>query len=293
MIADYKMSICSQHTLNLNLTLYYCGSKICKEEIWEPRYDDNYTLFYIFSGSGKACIGNSEYDLESNEGFLVQPKETVTFHSTSEMSEIAWVGFYGLGADAYLDRAGLTPKNPVFRDDDEEGIRKNFVDILADSRLQHNRYCKVQASMYMIFSRLLDIDDVHALSFRTENLIENYIKKAMQYINTHYGDKITVSDVANFVGIDRKYLHHIFKEKIDIGPQQYIIIFRMTRACSFLSDTNKSVSDIAKTVGYENPHNFSKMFKKTFGMSPKEYRENPTFIKYNMVTWGKALNNIT
>lgn len=285
------MGICSQHTLNLNLTLYYCGSKICKEDTWKPEYVDNYTLFYLFSGKGEISLCDNVYEVDSKHGFLVPPRESVTFQALGdETCEIAWIGFYGLGADSYLERCGLTIHNPVFKDVHDNGIDTLFLDILRDARLEHNRYCRITASLYMIFSRLLDIYDLQQMHFSTNTTVENYLKQAMFYVNSHYMDKITVSDIANHVGIDRKYLHFIFKKKLDIGPQQYIIIFRMTRACIYLSDTDRSIASISKAVGYENPLNFSKMFKKTFDMSPKEYRKNPTFIKYNMVTWGKILN---
>lgn len=286
MIEDYKMGICSQHTFNLNLTIYYCGSKICREECWNPQYTDNYTLFYIFSGQGRVQISDKEYDVKSCQGFLVPPKTKVVFHSVGQPCEVAWIGFYGFLANAYLERAGVSLKTPIYKDDHEQGVGNSFLDILEFSKLENNRYCKVTASLYMIFSKLLDIYDTHNLNLNGTNLLESYLRKALQYIEVNYAEKISIGQIANYVGIDRKYLHYIFNKKLDIGPQQFLITFRMQKACGFLEDTNFSIADISKIVGYENPLHFSKMFKKITGLSPIEYKKNPIFINYNVVNWG-------
>lgn len=288
---DVTIGICSPHTLNLNLTVYYCGQKICHSSSWSPEYVDNYTMFYLFDGDGVITLADKEFAITQGQGFLVPPTETVSFQSSMDISStIGWIGFYGLVADTYLERSGLNKKNPVFCDNENKDIGELFRTILKDAQLEHNRYCRLTASLYMIFSKLLDIYDIQRMHFNNNTTIENYIKQAMLYVNTNYMNKVTVGDIANHVGIDRKYLHYIFKKKLDIGPQQYIIIFRMSRACIYLSDTDKTISSISKAVGYDNPLNFSKMFKKTFNMSPKEYRKNPTYIKYNIVTWGKLFD---
>lgn len=289
MIDDFKMGICSQHTFNLNLCIYYCGSKVCREEYWYPQYTDNYTLFYVFSGEGRVKIGKNEFIVKSNQGFLVLPKTKVTYHSLGKSCEVGWIGFYGFLVSNYLERAGLTKETPVFKDDEEQGIGKIFIDILENSKLNRNRYCKITASLYMIFSKLLDIYDTKNLALNANNLMENYLRKALQYIDMNYSEKISISQIANYVGIDRKYLHYIFKKKLDIGPQQYLITFRMFKASIFLEDKNLSIADISKIVGYENPLNFSKMFKKIIGVSPKEYKKNPIFIKYNVLNFSSKL----
>lgn len=121
--------------------------------------------------------------------------------------------------------------------------------------------------------------------------MENYLKKALQYIDMNYAEKMTVDAIARYVGIDRKYLHFIFKKKkLDIGPQQYLITYRMFKACTFLEDKDLSIADIGKIVGYENSLNFfSKMFKKIIGVSPSEYKKNPIFIEYKVVNWSNKI----
>ena len=66
---------------------------------------------------------------------------------------------------------------------------------------------------------------------------------------------------------------NIFKSVTKMSPQEYLMNYRMEQAKNMLKNTDMKVSDVAETVGYHDPLTFSKMFKKSVGMSPSEYRE--------------------
>lgn len=81
-----------------------------------------------------------------------------------------------------------------------------------------------------------------------------------------------MNDIVNYIGINRSYFSHIFKQKMNISPKEYLQQYRMEQACALLVGTNDSVESIAKQVGYKNPFTFSKLFKKLSGESPTCYR---------------------
>ena len=82
--------------------------------------------------------------------------------------------------------------------------------------------------------------------------------------------KIYVEDIAESLNINRRYLSRIFKEKKGITIQQYIINYKIKKACEFISKGFK-VNETAAMVGYEDTFTFSKIFKKNTGFSPTEY----------------------
>jgi len=67
-----------------------------------------------------------------------------------------------------------------------------------------------------------------------------------------------------------------FKELVGVSPQDFITKSKLERAQQLLFYTDKSISEIAIEVGYNDPNYFSRIFKKTFQMTPKEYREQIT-----------------
>ena len=94
---------------------------------------------------------------------------------------------------------------------------------------------------------------------------------ALDYIHNHYAHA-RVSDIASYIGITRSYLTHIFKQRMDISPQEYLLSYRLEQGSRLLRTTKMSVQEIAESIGYENPLTFSKMFKNAYGVSPKYYR---------------------
>jgi len=100
---------------------------------------------------------------------------------------------------------------------------------------------------------------------------ELYVKKAVELIQTKYSEKLTIIDIAKHVGLDRSYLCSVFKEYLGISPQKYLLNYRINKACDILKSTHISVGDVARSVGYQDPLMFSKMFKKIKGVSPSMY----------------------
>lgn len=74
------------------------------------------------------------------------------------------------------------------------------------------------------------------------------------------------------MGINRSYLSDIFKKKLGMPPQNYLVHYRMERGGELLRTTELPIQEVAKRSGYDNPLTFTKMFKKTYGVSPREYR---------------------
>ena len=98
----------------------------------------------------------------------------------------------------------------------------------------------------------------------------------MNYIQNNYA-AIRISDVARYIGIHRSYLTNIFKKKIGLSPQEYLLQCKMNKSCEMLLETQLPIQEIARRVGYENPLTYSKIFKNFYGLSPKQYRLRQTY----------------
>ena len=84
---------------------------------------------------------------------------------------------------------------------------------------------------------------------------------------------IKVLSIAKEFGFDRTYLFKMFKKEYGYGIKEYLLKVRMERAMIFLKK-GYNVSTTALMVGYKDEFNFSKCFKKRFGISPKEYKKS-------------------
>jgi YesN/AraC family two-component response regulator len=138
--------------------------------------------------------------------------------------------------------------------------------------MQAGRELKLTGLLYLWISVMIDCRGSELKPIAKENSKEQYIAQVVHFIEVNYANKITIQSIAQFVGLQRSYLSSLFKEVIGISLQDYLISYRIRKACELLSGTSLLVGDIARSVGYEDPLLFSKMFKKSMLLSPTQYR---------------------
>ena len=98
-----------------------------------------------------------------------------------------------------------------------------------------------------------------------------YAAKAVRYINLHYTRRLTVEDIAYHLGISEGYLHRIFKRVEDCSILTYLNRKRVYAAIDLMENRNLSLKEAAYNVGIEDPAYMSRLFKKTTGLSVREY----------------------
>ncbi len=96
-------------------------------------------------------------------------------------------------------------------------------------------------------------------------------------IQREYNKKWTIEDMANFINLSPSYLHASYKRFFGTSPLNDLILVRVERARVMLSDTKKSVNEIAVMLGYNNPSHFIRQFTKKEGISPYKYRQQTKF----------------
>lgn len=97
-----------------------------------------------------------------------------------------------------------------------------------------------------------------------------YVKK---YIHDFYMKPIYIRDLAESIHISSSYLSTKFKKEVGISFTEYLVKFRINKACEILLNKSIPIKTIANMVSYDDYSQFSKIFKKYTGKTPKEYRE--------------------
>lgn len=99
------------------------------------------------------------------------------------------------------------------------------------------------------------------------------LRKVQEYIDSNYEkENLSLNEVAGAVGVSANYLSAVFSQSMNRTFVEYVTDKRMEKAKKLLRDTDESSGEIATLVGYKDPHYFSFVFKKTQGISPREYR---------------------
>lgn len=265
------------HRLNhTDLNMYQCGTQKCEPgHYYGPAVRDHYLIHFIFNGKGRFCIGDRTYHLERNQGFLICP-DTVTYYQ-ADMNEpwlYSWVGFHGIKAGVYLKNAGFTMENPIFTCENDNFIESCFSQMIAAKSLQRGREIRLLGLLYLFLSQLMERNGKESFSDHPENRKENYIKKTIEYISMNYSRRISISEIAQYIGLDRSYLGSIFREQLDTSLQDFLMNYRVDKACELMKNESLSIGDISRSVGYEDPLLFSKIFKKLKQKPPREFRKD-------------------
>ena len=100
----------------------------------------------------------------------------------------------------------------------------------------------------------------------------NYVEEALTYLESNYTNNISVQSLADSIGLNRSYLHRLFKSATGSSVQEYLLDLRIRKACTLLKSTVLPIAIISLSVGYEDTLYFSRLFKKKKGASPSRYR---------------------
>ncbi|MBP3228554.1 MAG: AraC family transcriptional regulator [Bacteroidaceae bacterium] len=99
------------------------------------------------------------------------------------------------------------------------------------------------------------------------------IEAATQYMRDHVENRIRLEELAAHAGYTPTYFSSFFRRKTGYSPITYFNIMKMQRACELLVTTDRRILDICVQLGIDDNYYFSRLFTKTIGMSPKQYRK--------------------
>ncbi|GAB6990090.1 response regulator [Paenibacillus pini] len=102
------------------------------------------------------------------------------------------------------------------------------------------------------------------------------IEIALQYINMHYIEDLTLEKVASIVFLNPVYFSQVFKQKTGFGFKEYVTNLRIEQAKQLLLNPQLKLADISERVGYQDVKHFTQVFRKKLDVTPTEYRQERT-----------------
>ncbi|SHF02931.1 AraC family transcriptional regulator [Clostridium fallax] len=243
-----------------------------------PTVKNNYLFHYVISGKGKffpvdpKTFEKKYYEISAGEGFLICPNVICSYQADEKDPwHYIWIEFNGLKSKIYMDEAGLNPDNPIFKVKENRNsieIIKEMKSIVSNSKKNPSF---IVGHLYLFINSLIEFS-LNSTLTEADDLNEFYIREALNFIEENYNRNISVEDISKRCNLSKSYFTRIFKKHMNITPQEFLIHYKMMKACNLLKDKTLSISYISELLGYSNQFNFSVAFKKRFNLSPSKWR---------------------
>lgn len=238
-------------------------NKICRKE-----YTHSSGGFLLpVSGSARFHFENIDFDLEVGTLLHASPNTLVEKKITSKENWVYFLFFYDI-PDEQIKKNSLYNKEFIINH-----IPTVRLFDLSEQLLE--RY-KIPSVLNDFYAKITFMELIGELVFCTENYrrksSNNIIDNIAQYINENYYRDLSISKLAESLGMDRRVFSQLFKGQTGKTPTEYIINLRINEAKHLLKTNKYTIGEISKRVGYVDNLYFSRIFKKKVGVSPNKYK---------------------
>lgn len=252
----YKLAICDDEVRTLKLLLNILDWESLGFEVAATFTNGNAALEYLRQNSLDAVIADIRMPIM--DGLELAKTIQEDFPDTKVLLISAYRDFeYAHSAFKY-DVVSYVTK-PITQSDFLQALTK-LKKVLDLTRLE-------EAEGY---DESEDFDTLHI----SNEKIPEFIASAIEFINTHYAEDISLEDVARHTYMNSGYLSKLLKSYTNETYIDYLTKIRINKAKELLASTDYKVSAIGTAVGYNYSQHFHKIFKKNVAITPIEYRKN-------------------
>jgi len=257
---------------------YYPKAKFHGRE--RPEGADQNILIYCVDGKGTVNINSLTYDIVPGD-FIIIPHSIKHFYETDDTSPwtIYWCHFKGLQSDAIV--AQIFSKEQSYRYSVEfVDDRINLFDKL------YNFLEQGYSTENLTYVNLLFLQYLCSFAFRDRfyairpEIHTEPAEKSILFMQNNLDKGLSLSELAASVNLSVSHYTFLFKRKTGFSPIEYFNHLKIQKACQYLQFTDLRIREIAFKVGIHDQFYFSRLFNRTMGFGPKEYRKNRSAVKY-------------
>lgn len=242
------------------------GAQICPPaHKFGPATRGHYLLHYIKKGKGVFQNYRGAYTLSAGQCFVIRPGEVTYYQAdTEDPWHYIWIGFTADSVSEHVQTNDVL--NIPFLESLFDAIEENFTYLSGPDGENGVREAWLRGRITEIMTRI----DLH-YGRPAETKMQSEMRAVKNHIDMHLASDLSVTGIAARFHLDRAYLSRCFKEVVGMSPQQYIVAERLHEAATLMTVHGFSATEAANAVGYTDIYLFSKMFKRRYGVSPREY----------------------
>ncbi|MFB5675965.1 helix-turn-helix domain-containing protein [Paenibacillus terreus] len=247
------------------------GHNVAKENYSVgPRVIECFSFHFVLSGEVTLSSLGDTVTLKEGSMFCLFPNVKHSYwisqYDPGAPLRMHWLAFHGSQAEQLVKRIGISERKPYLRNK----LTNELAELLRASMKQiENREKDGDLQLQIILYRIFELLSRPLPEAANDN---DWLNACLRYMETHYAEGITVSDVARFIGMHRSHFSSSFKRCTGKSPREFLIKLRMERAVEMLQSRSLSITEISLSLGYTDLYTFSRAFCTYYGISPTYYR---------------------
>lgn len=223
----------------------------------------DYLIIRVTSGFGTLKSGSADFILEEGSILLLENKgEKLNF----PQEDIKYLLFFFI-CDKQPPILRKNQRYLIPRGGEEaELLSLLFREPQGEAKLSSSIRHTAFQMIYFLWTLKVQRSAVFGTAYRED------ILKAAEYIRNNLGESVSMSKLADDAGLSERNFRKMFTLEMGVSPKAYFQQERLREACRLLADRTLSIGLISDNLGYYSQFQFSRGFKKAFGMTPSEYR---------------------
>ena len=241
-----------------------------------PHLHRDFEVSWVLEGETNVTFGDSCLALGAGDVFLANPYEIHEIHG-AEPSPIlslqvspSFFRPYFSEIESLAFQSHLLPP-AIAADVHEELYRIALGCLMRPELFELECVARINLLFHSLFSHVPHLH--HTKKEMTNSRRKGRrMRRIINHINEHYGEKLLLSDIAEQEGLSLHYLSHLFRDSLGVPFQEYVSRVRCEQARKMLIFSDQSLLDICVACGFSDPKYFNRDFRLQYGCSPKEYR---------------------
>ncbi len=232
-----------------------------------PHIHPHLELIYMSKGSSIAVLDNKSFLMEQGDLFLSFPNQIHSYGDCSDVSGHLIIFTPDFFPDLKKIFQTKIPLSPIIKGNRLSSGTSKILDHIVAKNSSSLPYEKIAAKGYLLglLGELLPL-----MSLRSTPEDEDSFKKILIYCSQHYAESLSLDLLSKELHLNKYYISHIFKERMDMGFVDFVNGLRVEHACNLLKK-GENITDIAFSSGFPSIRTFNRVFAQTTGMTPRDY----------------------
>lgn len=251
-------------------------------------------LIFVSEGTALLLINSEEYTVKAGDVFVINGKKNYKYRNLENFctykinykfdyllfldNEIQRLpGFQMLFNSEHMIIGGVSFQNRLHLNIlDYEKIKTTIETMYSEYIEKHKGWRTILNSYFNL--TIVHLSRIYTFSESSEIHHLNNITNVVSYIENNFTKNISIDELTSIANLSTRHFNRMFTKIYRTTPLNYINSMKMQHAYYLLKNTMLNISEIAQKCGYFDSNYFSRQFKKIYGISPKEFRNQNKFL---------------